>query len=287
MIKTSRPMQADPMSRYMAEMRKYPVLEAETELKLVERWRKNRDQAAADQIIGSHLRLVAKIARGFMGYGMPLSELIAEGNLGLMQALVRFDPEHGNRFSTYAIWWIRAQLQEYVMRSASLVRIGTTAAQKKLFFNLRRVQAAHNEIHGGELSPEAVSSIAKQLQVREGEVVEMSRRLGGRDSSLNDSVDSEGDAEWQDFLTDDTPDQEKRLVQSDELEQRRELMNSALAKLSERERRILTARRLSEDPPTLEDLSHEYGVSRERVRQIEARALEKLGANMRDLAAAA
>ncbi len=287
MIRSYKPAQADPLSRYMTEMRKYPMLDADTEISLVERWQKSRDQAAADQIIGSHLRLVIKIARGFLGYGLPLSELIAEGNLGLMQALVRFDPAHGNRFSTYAIWWVRAQLQEYVMRSASLVRIGTTAAQKKLFFNLRRVQAAHNEIHGGDLSPEAVSSIATELAVRESEVVEMSHRLAARDASLNELVDSEGDAEWQDFLMDEAPDQERRLVQSDELQQRRALMHSALERLTERERNILTARRLSEDPPTLEDLSHKYGVSRERVRQIEARALEKLGANMRHMAAAA
>jgi RNA polymerase sigma-32 factor len=287
MIKTYKPAQADVLSRYMTEMRKYPMLSAETELRLVEQWRKERDPKAADQIIGSHLRLVIKIARGFLGYGMPLSELISEGNLGLMQALVRFDPIHGARFSTYAIWWVRAQLQEYVMRSASLVRIGTTAAQKKLFFNLRRVQAAHDEIHGGELSAGAVNSIATELDVREGEVIEMSRRLSARDASLNENVDSDGDAEWQDFLMDESPDQEKRLVQSDELTQRRAMMDSALGKLTDRERHILTARRLSEDPPTLEDLSHQYGVSRERVRQIEARALEKLGANVRMQAAAA
>jgi RNA polymerase sigma-32 factor len=277
---------ADALTHYLAEARKYPVLDAETEASLIQRWQKNRDSAAAEQIIGSHLRLVIKIARGFLGYGQPLGELVAEGNLGLMQALVRFDPMHGNRFSTYAIWWVRAQLQAFVMRSASLVRIGTTAAQKRLFFNLRRALAQHDAIGGGEIPAETLRVIADDLQVRESEVVEMSRRLISRDASLNEVVAGEGDAERIDFLADDGPNQEGLLVEADELERRREMMNAALDTLTERERRIVTARRLSEDPPTLEDLSHEYGVSRERVRQIEARALEKLGATLRHEAAA-
>lgn len=269
------------LSAYLAETRKYPILDAGAEVRLVKRWRKTRDPKDADTLIGSHLRLVIKIARGYLGYGQPLGDLIAEGNLGLMQALQRFDPERGFRFSTYAIWWIRAQLQDYVMRTSSLVRIGTTAAQKKLFFNLRRVQASLDEIHGGDLPDTAVATIAKKLAVRNSEVVDMSRRLAARDASLNRTVTPEGDAEWQDLLVDETENQETRLVKADELEKRRSHLDRALAELGERERHILVERRLKDDPLTLEDLGQHYGISRERVRQIEARALEKLGRSVR------
>lgn len=258
-------------------MRKYPYLDLETEQRLVKRWRAKRDRAALDRLVGSHLRLVIKTARGYLGYGLPLDDLIAEGNLGLMHAIERFDPARGFRLSTYAIWWIRAQLQDYVMRTSSLVRMGTTAAQKRLFFNLRRVASAHGELQGGDPSPEAVKKIARELGVRESEVLDMSRRMGGRDASLNERLDVDGDAERQDFLVDDTPDQEMRLADADELAKRRSILATALDTLSPRERQILVERQLSDEPPTLEDLGIHFGVSRERVRQLEARALAKIG----------
>jgi RNA polymerase sigma-32 factor len=269
------------LSHYLAETRKYPVLDAETEQRLVRRWHKKRDRKALDQLAGSHLRLVIKMARSFRGYGLPLDDLIAEGNLGLMQAIERFDPSRGFRLSTYAIWWIRAQLQDFVLRSSSLVRMGTTAAQKRLFFNLRRLAAEHDDIGGGDLSPEVVQSIADTLKVQKSEVIEMSRRMGGKDSSLNERVDLDGDAERQDFLMDDSPDPEELLGEQDELEKRRDLLAAALGELTPRERQILVDRRLKDEPLTLEDLGTHFGVSRERVRQIEARALIKLGKAMR------
>lgn len=275
------------LTHYMAETRKYALLDAETEFRLAKQWQQARDPKAAGQLIGSHLRLVAKIARGYLGYGQPLGDLISEGNVGLMHALQRFDPDRGVRFSTYAILWIRAQLQEYVMRSASLVRMGTTAAQKKLFFKLRRAQSEIDEIGGGELSPAAVTYLATNLQVRESEVIDMSRRLMSRDASLNVRVDLDGDAEWQDYLKDESLSQEDRLVEIDELAKRRGLLAGALKRLSKRERHIVVERRLSDKPLTLEDLGQRYGISRERVRQIEARALAKLGHLVRTQALAA
>ncbi|MFI4989020.1 MAG: RNA polymerase factor sigma-32 [Alphaproteobacteria bacterium] len=275
------------LSWYMGETRKYAMLDAETETALARRWRKTRDAEAAGQLVGSHLRLVAKIARSYRGYGQPLSDLIAEGNLGLMQALQHFDPERGVRFSTYAVFWIRAQLQDYVMRSSSLVRIGTTAAQKKLFFTLRRAQAELGENHGGDPSPAAVTVIADKLNVRESEVIDMGRRLAARDASLNARVGTDGDAEWQDYLMDDAPDQEKRLVETDEFEKRSAYLDGALEQLNERERQIVIGRRLKDDPLTLQDLSRQYGISRERVRQIEVRAMQKLGRLVRARAMAA
>ena len=269
------------LGRYLAEIKRYPMLDADTEAELVRRWREEHDKRALDRLVGSHLRLVVKVARTFRGYALPLAELISEGNLGLMQAIERFDPERGFRLSTYAIWWIRAQLQDFVVRSSSLVRMGTTASQKRLFFNLRRLASKHGEIHGGDLSAETVREIAKTLGVRETEVIDMSRRMNARDASLNETIDSDGDAERQDFLVDDGEDPELRLVNLDESRKRHGRLTEALEALRPRERQILIERQLSETPKTLEDLGLHYGVSRERVRQIEARAIEKLGKLMR------
>jgi len=257
------------------------MLDIESEQALVKRWREKRDQKALDQLVGSHLRLVIKLARGYRGYGLPLEDLIAEGNLGLMQAIERFDPTRGFRLNTYAIWWIKAQLQDYVMRASSLVRMGTTAAQKRLFFNLRRLSASHGELQGGDLSPETVAEIAEELGVRKQEVIEMSRRMSGRDASLNERVDADGDAERQDFLVDERATQETILVERDEAAKRLGLLEKALGSLTPRERQIVVERRLSDEPPTLEDLGIHFGVSRERVRQLEARALDKLGKAVR------
>jgi len=261
---------------YMAETRKYALLDAETEYQLAKRWQQTRDPKAAGQLVGSHLRLVVKIARSYLGYGQPLSDLISEGNLGLMHALRRFDPDRGVRFSTYAILWIRAHLQDYVMRSSSMVRIGTTAAQKKLFLKLRQAESQIGEIHGGELSAAGVTRIANKFKVRESEVIGMNRRLMARDVSLNMGVGADGDAKWQDYLRDESQNQEDRLVETDELEKRRGYLAGALEQLNERERRIVVERQLRDDPLTLADLGQRYGISRERVRQIETRALEKL-----------
>ncbi len=269
------------LGHYVAKVRKYPLLSREREEQLVERWLSGRDAKALDELAGSHLRLVIKLARGYRAYGLPFDDLISEGNLGLMQAIERFDPALGFRLNTYAVWWIRAQLQDYVMRASSLVRIGTTAAQKRLFFNLRRLAAAHGELQTGELSPETVAAIARELGVREREVVEMGRRMARRDASLNERLDADGEAERQDFLVDDAADQETELADAEELQKRRGSLAEAMGKLSPRECHILAARRLSDEPPTLEDLGTHFGVSRERVRQIEARALEKLGKAMR------
>ncbi|MBU2582828.1 MAG: RNA polymerase sigma factor RpoH [Alphaproteobacteria bacterium] len=265
------------LSRYLDEIRKFPMLEPNEEYMLAKSWQEHEDSEAAHKLVTSHLRLVARIAMGYRGYGLPIGEVISEGNVGLMQAVKRFDPEKGFRLATYAMWWIRASIQEYILRSWSLVKMGTTAAQKKLFFNLRRAKSQMQALEEGDLRPDQVAAIAKKLGVPEADVVSMNRRLGG-DSSLNAPLraDAESGGEWQDWLVDDTPDQEEQLVESEELVRRREYLASALETLNERERRIFEARRLAEDPLTLEDLSTEFGVSRERIRQIEVRAFEKV-----------
>jgi len=269
------------LTRYLQEIRKFPMLEAEQEFMLAKRWQEYEDAEAAHKLVTSHLRLVAKIAMGYRGYGLPVAELIAEGNVGMMQAVKRFDPDRGFRLATYAMWWIRASIQEYILRSWSLVKIGTTAAQKKLFFNLRRLKGQIAALEEGDLSPEQVKLIATKLSVPEQDVVQMNRRLAAPDNSLNAPVRADGDGEWQDWLVDDTPSQETRLVEDEELSNRRALLAKAMKELNERERRILEARRLSEEPATLEDLSQEFGISRERVRQIEVRAFEKLSRAMK------
>ena len=273
------------LDRYLEQALRFPMLRAEEERRLAERWKSDRDEAAARQLLGSHLRLVVKIARGFGGYGLPLGDLIAEGNVGLMQALEKFEPERGFRFSTYAMWWIRAAIQEYVLHNRSLVKMGTTAAQKKLFFNLRRLKRELGEIGDGDLAPEAVASIARELEVSEDEVVEMNRRLAGRDHSLTTPLRDGGDAEWQDMLVAEGQDQESLVADGSELAWRRDLLAEGMQTLNERERHILTERRLKDEPMTLEELSGVYGISRERVRQLEVRAFERLQNAM--LAAAA
>ena len=264
------------LARYLEEIRKFPMLEPQQEYMLAKRWQQHQDADAAQQLVTSHLRLVARIAMGYRGYGLPIGEVISEGNVGLMQAVKRFDPDKGFRLATYAMWWIRASIQEYILRSWSLVKMGTTAAQKKLFFNLRRVKGQLQALEEGDLRPDQVKAIAKKLGVPEDDVVSMNRRLGG-DASLNAPVRADTESgEWQDWLVDDTPDQEERLVESEELSRRRGYLAQAMSTLSDRERRIFEARRLAEDPSTLEDLSAEFGVSRERIRQIEVRAFEKV-----------
>jgi len=269
------------LSRYLTEIRKFPLLKPEEEYMLAKAWREHEDPDAARQLVTSHLRLVAKIAMGYRGYGLPVSEIVAEGNVGLMQAVKRFEPDRGFRLATYAMWWIRAAIQEYILRSWSLVKMGTTAAQKKLFFNLRKAKTHIDAIEEGDMTPEHVAQLADRLGVSEREVVDMNRRLSGPDSSLNAPVKTESDAEWQDWLTDDALDQETQLAQSEEMNARKALLTAALGELSEREREIIIARRLTDDPQTLEELSHKYGVSRERVRQIEVKAFEKLQTQMR------
>ena len=270
------------LARYLAEIRKFPLLDPQEEYMLAKRWREHQDTEAAHQLVTSHLRLVAKIAMGYRGYGLPISEVIAEGNIGLMQAVKRFEPERGFRLATYAMWWIRASIQEYILRSWSLVKMGTTAAQKKLFFNLRRVKGQIEALDEGDLKPDQVKTIATRLGVPEAEVVSMNRRLASPDSSLNAPVGGgESESEWQDWLADDAMDQETRLAESEELEERRTLLSTALEELTPRERDILEARRLRDDPVTLEDLSVKYDISRERVRQIEVRAFEKLQEKMK------
>ena len=245
------------------------------------RWREHEDPEAAHRLVTSHLRLVAKIAMGYRGYGLPVSEIVSEGNVGLMQAVKRFEPDRGFRLATYAMWWIRAAIQEYILRSWSLVKMGTTAAQKKLFFNLRKVKSKINALEEGDLRPEQVTEIATKLSVPEEEVVNMNRRLSAPDSSLNAPLRSDSESEWQDWLADETIDQETRLANSEELDERHGLLTNALGELTERERDIIEARRLRDDPATLEELSQKYGVSRERVRQIEVRAFEKLQHQMK------
>jgi RNA polymerase sigma-32 factor len=269
------------LTRYLQEIRRFPMLEPEQEYMLAKRWADDGDVASAHQLVTSHLRLVAKIAMGYRGYGLPVGELISEGNIGLMQAVKRFDPERGFRLATYAMWWIRAHIQEYILRSWSLVKMGTTASQKKLFFNLRKVKGQLKAIEEGDLTPEHVEQIATRLNVSQNDVISMNRRLAAPDNSLNAPVRADSEGEWQDWLVDEEPDQETRLADSEELTNRRALLADAMTQLNDRERHILTKRRLSEEPTTLEDLSKEYGISRERVRQIEVRAFEKLQRLMR------
>jgi len=264
------------LGRYLQEIRRFPMLTADEEYVLAKRWREHGDTEAAHRLVTSHLRLVAKIAMGYRGYGLPVSELISEGNVGMMQAVKRFEPDRGFRLATYAMWWIRAAIQEYILHSWSLVKMGTTAAQKKLFFNLRRLKAQMRQIDEGDLPPESVTQIAKRLDVTEDDVVQMNRRLAAPDHSLNAPVRQEGAGEWQDWLVDPSETQEEVLAESEELGKRSQLLTEAMQGLNQRERHILEQRRLKDEPATLEDLSQEYGISRERVRQIEVRAFEKL-----------
>jgi RNA polymerase sigma-32 factor len=265
------------LSRYLEEIRRFPMLVPDEEYMLAQRFREHQDREAAHRLVTSHLRLVAKIAMGYRGYGLPLGEVVSEGNIGLMQAVKRFEPDKGFRLATYAMWWIRASIQEYILRSWSLVKMGTTANQKKLFFNLRKAKSQIAALDEGDLRPDQVKQIATKLGVEEREVIEMNRRLGG-DSSLNAPLRADADGEWQDFLVDDESNQEVRLVEAEERDNRTMALRQALGVLNERERRIFEARRLAEDPVTLEELSDEFGVSRERVRQIEVRAFEKVQA---------
>ncbi|MFP4004151.1 MAG: RNA polymerase sigma factor RpoH, partial [Alphaproteobacteria bacterium] len=260
------------LSRYLAEIRKFPMLEPDQEYMLAKRWKEHGDTEAAHELVTSHLRLVAKIAMGYRGYGLPIAEIISEGNVGLMQAVKRFEPEKGFRLATYAMWWIRAAIQEYILRSWSLVKIGTTAAQKKLFFNLRKVKGQIQAIEEGDLHPDQVKTIADRLNVPEQDVITMNRRLAAQDNSLNAPLRADSEGEWQDWLVDEETDQETQLADQEELDERRELLAEAMEALNERERHILTERRLQESPTTLEDLSKVYDISRERVRQIEVRA---------------
>ena len=275
------------LSRYLTEIRKFPMLTKDEEFMLAKRWSEHQDPEAAHRLVTSHLRLVAKIAMGYRGYGLPIGEVISEGNVGLMQAVKKFDPDKGFRLATYAMWWIRASIQEYILRSWSLVKMGTTAAQKKLFFNLRKAKAKLGALEEGDLRPENVRQIATDLNVTEQEVIEMNRRLSGGDASLNATVGSgegESTAQWQDWLEDTNADQASQYAEEDELDTRRSMLTAAMDVLNERERDILTERRLRDDPVTLEALSERYGVSRERIRQIEVRAFEKLQDRMRRLA---
>jgi len=269
------------LSRYLQEIRKFPMLAPDEEFMLAKRWREHEDRTAAHALVTSHLRLVAKIAMGYRGYGLPVSELIAEGNIGMMQAVKRFDPDRGFRLSTYAMWWIRAAIQEYILHSWSLVKLGTTAAQKKLFFNLRRIKGQIKALEEGDMTDENVAEVAKRLAVTEDEVVMMNRRLMAPDHSLNAPLKIDGEGEWQDWLADESTGQDVLLEERDETERRQRMLKQSLKVLNERELRILTERRLREDPATLEDLSKDYGISRERVRQIEVRAFEKLQKAMR------
>ena len=270
------------LSRYLEEIRRFPMLSHEEEYMLARRWHEHDDIDAAHKLVTSHLRLVAKIAMGYRGYGLPVSELISEGNVGMMQAVKRFDPDRGFRLATYAMWWIRASIQEYILHSWSLVKMGTTAAQKKLFFNLRKLKGQLQAIDDGDLPDETVSEIARRLSVPEAEVVSMNRRMASADHSLNAPLKVDGDGEWIDWLVDKEEDQETRYAADEELEQRRAMLAEAMGALNDRERHIFTARRLAEDPQTLEQLSQVYGVSRERVRQIEVRAFEKVQKAIRD-----
>jgi len=274
------------LSRYLDEIRRFPMLEPQEEYMLAKRWREHGDRDAAHKLVTSHLRLVAKIAMGYRGYGLPISEVVSEGNVGLMQAVKRFEPEKGFRLATYAMWWIKASIQEYILRSWSLVKMGTTANQKKLFFNLRKAKSKISALEEGDMRPDQVKLIAKRLGVPEQDVVDMNRRLGG-DASLNAPIREDGDSgEWMDWLVDDSDSQESRLVASEQADNRHKALGEALDVLNERERRIFEARRLADDPMTLEDLAEEFGVSRERVRQIEVRAFEKVQKAVRNRVAA-
>ena len=265
------------LNKYLQEIRKFPMLEPNEEFMLGKRWKEHGDTKAAHKLITSHLRLVAKIAMGYRGYGLPIGEVISEGNIGLMQAVKKFEPDKGFKLATYAMWWIKASIQEYVLRSWSLVKIGTTASQKKLFFNLRKIKGRIQAVEEGDLKPENVKYIAKTLGVEEKDVISMNRRMGG-DSSLNSPLraDADGDGEWQDWLVDDKDSQETILVENQESQMRNGLLGDALSKLNDRERRVIEARKLQDEPATLDDLSKEFNVSRERIRQIEVRAFEKL-----------
>ena len=274
------------LNRYMQEIRKFPLLEPEEEYMLAKSWVDHQDSGAAHKLVTSHLRLAAKIAMGYRGYGLPQAEVISEANVGLMQAVKRFDPEKGFRLATYAMWWIRASIQEYILRSWSLVKLGTTSAQKKLFFNLRKAKAKVGALEEGDLRPENLAQIAKDLSVSEADVIDMNRRLSGSDASLNATVGSDGDGstQWQDWLEDEDSDQAQAYADKDEFETRHGMLIEAMSVLNDREKDVLAKRRLSDDPVTLEELSEQYGVSRERIRQIEVRAFEKLQAKMRELA---
>ena len=272
------------LSRYLQDIRKFPLLEPEEEYMLAKRWKEHEDPEAAARMVNSHLRLVAKLAMGYRGYGLPLGEVISEGNVGLMQAIKRFEPEKGVRLATYAMWWIKASIQEYILRSWSLVKIGTTAAQKKLFFNLRRMKGEIKALEEGDLKQENLETIATKLKVSEQEVINMNRRMAGPDSSLNAPVRADSGGEWQDWLVDDSDNQETVLADQEEMAERRKMLVDAMKVLNDRERQILAARRLQERPKTLEDLSQEYRISRERVRQIEVRAFEKLQKAMKSAA---
>lgn len=270
------------LSRYLSEIRKFPLLAPEEEYMLAKRWKEHQDPDAAHRLVTSHLRLVAKIAMGYRGYGLPTSEIIAEGNVGLMQAVKRFEPERGFRLATYAMWWIRASIQEFILRSWSLVKIGTTSDQKKLFFNLRKAKSKINAVEEGDLTPEHLATLADQLGVAADEVTSMNRRLSAPDSSLNAPLRSDSESEWQDWLPDETLDQETRMAETQEVDERKELLSVALGELPEREREIIIARRLQDDPATLEELSGRFGISRERVRQIEVRAFDRLQKSMKN-----
>jgi RNA polymerase sigma-32 factor len=277
---------ADGLTRYYEQIRRFPMLERQDEYMFAQRWREHGDGDAAHRLVTSHLRLVAKIAMGYRGYGLPISEVISEGNVGLMQAVKRFEPEKGSRFATYAMWWIKAAIQEYILRSWSLVKMGTTANQKKLFFNLRKAKSKISALEEGDLRPDQVKTIARRLGVTEQDVVDMNRRLGG-DVSLNTPTREEGDSgEWQDWLVDEISDQETRLAESEESDNRRKALGEALSVLNDRERRIFEARRLADDQITLADLASEFRVSRERVRQIEVRAFEKVQKALKNRVAA-
>ena len=270
------------LSRYLSEIRKFPMLAKDEEFMLAKRWQEHEDPQAAHKMVTSHLRLVAKIAMGYRGYGLPIGEVISEGNVGLMQAVKKFDPDKGFRLATYAMWWIRASIQEYILRSWSLVKMGTTAAQKKLFFNLRKAKSEIAALQEGDMRPEQVRQIATKLGVLDEEVISMNRRLAGGDASLNSPMRADSESEWQDWLVDDTtPSQESVVAESEEQGIRMSLLEEAMTELSDRERHILTERRLKDEPTTLEELAAQYGVSRERVRQIEVRAFEKLQKSMR------
>ena len=268
------------LTNYLAQIKKFPMLSAEEEYMLAKSWRDRGNLKSAQKLVTSHLRLVAKIAMGYRGYGLPVSELVSEGNIGLMQAVKKFDPEKGFRLATYAMWWIKASIQEYVLRSWSLVKIGTTTAQKKLFFNLKKLKNKLLTTTTGDLKPEHVNEISKRLNVKEEEVISMNRRLHGKEKSLNDPIKDEDGLEWQDWLVDNSLDQELKLSQDQELNERRKLMGDSMSILNPREKEILIARRLSDDIATLEDLSKKYKVSRERIRQIETKAFEKLQKTM-------
>ncbi len=273
------------LNRYLSEIKKFPILSPEEEYMLAKRWTEHQDTEAAAKLVNSHLRLVAKIAMGYRGYGLPVSELISEGNIGLMQGVKKFEPERGFRLATYAMWWIRASIQEFILRSWSLVKMGTTAAQKKLFFNLRRMKNQIEAFEDGDLKPEDVTHIATKLGVTEDEVISMNRRMSmGGDTSLNVPLREEGEGQWQDWLVDTGPLQDERVADAEETQVRHELLVEAMEALNDREKHILTERRLSENPKTLEELSQVYDVSRERIRQIEVRAFEKLQKALMNLA---